>query len=66
MIKSKFESIFKQEMNENNVNIIMKNPLKKKFRDGVEEILNWKKFQPKPKDKLEDRALTCIYLKDYF
>lgn len=66
MIKSKFESIFKHDMTEDFINDLMKRPLKKKFGDMIEQMSNWKKYQPKPKDKLEDRALTCIYLKDYF
>lgn len=65
MIKSKFEEIFKQDMTEDFINDLMKRPLRKKFGDMLEQISSWKKFQPKPVNNLENKALTCIYLREY-
>ena len=63
-ISEKFVSIFKVEMNEGNVSRLMKLPVKKSG-DIASGLHNWKKYQHKPSNDLENRALTLIYLKTY-
>ena len=62
-IKDKFTELFNMEMNDDNVNMLLKKPVKKE--SGIFQMLNsWKKYHTTDND-LEERALTLIFLKHY-
>lgn len=63
-ISEKFVSIFNVDMSEDSVSRLMKLPVKKSL-DIWQGLYNWKKYQHKPINDLENRALTLIYLKSY-